>query len=199
MTELPPAGTTTSAAAFDGAVWIGAELDEVAVESSTLTRLRASGGIWTRTSFIDCALDGADLAGVVTTDSSLVRTTLDGARLTGSQWLRSRWRQLDATDLVADTLSAHGSSWTDVTLTDARLRDLDLSEARLVRVRFVECDLSGARFTGLRCSDVSFDGCTLEGVTGITGLRGSHLGRSDAASALPSLAAELGIRVVENS
>ncbi|GAB2618623.1 pentapeptide repeat-containing protein [Pseudactinotalea suaedae] len=197
MTALPPAGTTTSAAAFDGAVWIAAELDEVAVESSTLTRLRASGGTWTRTSFIDCALDGADLAGVMTTDSALVRCTLDGARLTGSQWLRSRWRQLDVTEAVAEELSAHGSTWTDVTFTKTRLRDLDLSEARLVRVRFVDCDLTGARFAGVRCSDVSFSGCTMEGITGVAGLRGARLGRSDAASALPALASELGIRVTD--
>lgn len=198
MTDLPAPGTTTSATSFDGAVWIGTELDEVAVESCTLRRLRASGGTWTRTSFIDCALDGADLAGVVTTDSSLVRCTLDGARLTGSQWVRSRWRQLDVTDLVADTLSAHGSTWTDVTLTGARLRDLDLSEAKLVRVRFVDCDLTGARFAGVRCANVSFSGCTLDAITGVTGLRGAHLGRSDAAGALPALAAELGIRVIDN-
>jgi uncharacterized protein YjbI with pentapeptide repeats len=197
VTELPGHGTTTTSARYDGAVWIGAELDEVAVESSSLERLRASGGTWTRTSFIDCALDGADLAGVITTDSSLVRCTLDGARLTGSQWLRSRWRQLDGAGLVADELSAHGSTWTDVTLSRARLRDLDLSEARLVRVRFVDCDLTRARFAGVRCSDVTFSGCTLDGITGVTGLRGAHLGRGDAASALPALAAELGIRVTD--
>lgn len=197
MTDLPTAGTTTASAAFDGTVWIGADLEEVALESCTLTQLRGSGGTWTRTSFIDCALDGADLAGVVTTDSSLVRCSLDGARLTGSQWLRSRWRHLDASDLVADTLSAHGSSWTDVTLTGARLRELDLSEAKLVRVRFVDCDLGAARFTGARCSDVSFSGCTLEGLTGVTGLRGASLERADAESALPALAAELGIRVLD--
>lgn len=197
MTDLPSHGTTTSSASFDGGVWIGAELDEVALESSSLRRLCGSGGIWTRTSFIDCALDGADLAGVITTDSSLVRCTLDGARLTGSQWLRSRWRQLDATDVVADTLSAHGSTWTDVTLTGARLRDLDLSEAKLVRVRFVDCDLTQARFAGVRCSDVTFRGCTLDGITGVTGLRGARLARADAASALPALAAELGIRVID--
>ncbi|WP_156250103.1 pentapeptide repeat-containing protein [Pseudactinotalea terrae] len=198
MTDLPVHGTTTSSESFDGGIWIGAELDEVAVESSSLRRLRGSGGTWTRTSFIDCALDGADLAGVVTTDSSLVRCTLDGARLTGSQWLRSRWRQLDATELVADTLSAHGSTWTDVTLTGARLRELDLSEAKLVRVRFVDCDLTRARFAGVRCSDVTLSGCTLDAITGVTGLRGAHLARTDAASALPALAAELGIRVIDD-
>lgn len=197
MTDLPTAGTTTANTSYDGAVWVGAELDEVALESCTLTRLRGSGGTWTRTSMLGCTLEHADLAGVITRDSSLVRCTLDGARLTGSQWLRSRWREVSASDLVADTLSAHSSTWTDVTLTDARLRELDLTDARLTRVRFVDCDLTGARFGGLQCTEVSFSGCTLDGVVGVTGLRGATLERADAASALPALAAELGIRVSE--
>ncbi|WP_420113257.1 pentapeptide repeat-containing protein [Pseudactinotalea sp.] len=198
MTDLPAAGTTTANTAYDGEVWIGAELDEVALESCTLTRLRGSGGTWTRTSLIGCTLEHADLAGLITRDSSLVRCTLDGARLTGSQWLRARWRQVRASDLVADSLSAHAGSWTDVTLTDARLRELDLTDARLTRVRFVNCDLSGARFTGLRCTEVSFSGCTLGGVVGVTALRGATLEWTDATSALPALAAELGIRVRES-
>ncbi len=197
MTSLPEPGTTTADADHDGGVWIGAELDEVALESSSMRRLRAAGGTWTRVTLIDCALDGADLAGLVTADSSLVRTTIDGARLTGSQWLRSRWRGITASDVVAGSVSAHGSSWTDVVLRESRLTALDLSDARLERVGFVDCDLRGARFAGMRCSDVTFTGCDLDGATGPAGLRGATLGRSDAISLLGSLATELGITVLD--
>lgn len=197
--SLPAAGTTTADARLDGAVWIGAELDEVALEGATMKRLRGAGGTWTRSSFVDCALDGADLAGLVTSDCSLVRTTLDGARLTGSQWLRSRWRGVSGTDLVAEGLTAHGSTWTDVELTGARLRELDLSDARLQRVRLVDCDLSGARFHAARCTDVTLSGCRLDGVVGVAGLRGAVVGWSEAVGLLPALARELGIVIEKDA
>jgi uncharacterized protein YjbI with pentapeptide repeats len=198
VTDLPVAGTTTAEAQLDGAVWVAAELDEVALESSSLRRLRGSGGAWTRSSFIDCAFDGADLAGLVTSDCSLVRCTVDGARLTGSQWLRSRWRAVTATDVVADGVSAHGSTWTDVTVTGGRWHELDLTDARLERVAFLDCDLRGARFHAARCVDVRLLGCRLDGVVGVGGLRAATLGWSDAVGLLPSLARELGITVLDD-
>lgn len=193
MSETPAAGTTTIDADLDGAVWLGLDLDEVALEGCTLRRLRAGGGTWTRTSILDGDLTGADLAGLVTTDCSLVRSTVDGARLTGSQWLRSRWREVGAQDLVAESVGAHGSAWADVTLTGCRLAELDLTNARLERVRLSDCDLSGARFAGARCTDVTMTGCVLDGVTGLAGLRGATLAWSDGVSLLPAMAAELGI------
>jgi uncharacterized protein YjbI with pentapeptide repeats len=198
VTDLPAAGTTTADAQLDGAVWVAAELDEIALESCSLRRLRGSGGAWTRSSFVDCTFDGADLAGLVTSDCSLVRSTLDGARLSGSQWLRSRWRGVTGSDLVADAVSAHGSTWTDVTLTSGRLRELDLTDARLERVAFLDCDLREARFHAARCVDVRLIGCQLAGVVGVGGLRAATLGWSDAVGLLPSLARELGITVLDD-
>lgn len=193
MSPPPDAGTTSTGLDLQSAVWIGAELEEVAIESSDLRRLRGAGGTWTRTSLLDCTLEGADLAGLVTTDSALVRCTLDGARLTGSQWMRARWRGTRGTDVVADDVAAHAAVLTDVTLVDCRLRGLNLEDARLERVRLIGCDLSGARFAGARCTDVELRGCTLTGVTGIGGLRGTTLGYEDALTMLPELTRELGL------
>lgn len=198
MSTPPEPGTTSTGLDLQGAVWIGAELDEVAIEGSDLRRLRAAGGTWTRTSLLDCTLEGADLAGLVTTDSALVRCTLDGARLTGSQWLRARWRGTQGRDVVADEVAAHAAVLTDVTLVDCRLRGLNLEDARLDRVRLIGCDLSGARFAGARCRDVELQGCTLTGATGIGGLRGSTVGHADAMTMLPELTRELGLVLAQD-
>lgn len=195
MTALPESGATTTALDADGALWLAADLEDVSIEGGSLRRLRAAGGTWTRSTFMDCTFEGADLAGAVTRDCSLVRCSLDGARMTGSQWLRSRWREVSAHDLTADSLTAHHSAWTGVTITGSRLRELDLSDASLERVRFVDCDLTGARFAGTRCADVRFTGCTLSAITGVTGLRGAALDWADGVSALDAIAAELGIGI----
>ncbi|WP_159623611.1 pentapeptide repeat-containing protein [Ruania rhizosphaerae] len=190
-------GATLTRRTFDGEVWIGAQIDELELDDSSLQRLRAAEGTWERCTFTDCDLTGADLAGLTTRDVGLVRTTLDGARLTGSSWLRSRWRDVEATDLVADLLSAHSATWTAVTLTGANLRQADFSGAALQRVRFVDCDLTEARFAGMRAQQVTMSGCRLEGITGVDALRGVTMTTEDAVGALGSFAAHLGITVEE--
>ena len=188
-------GATLTGASFESAVWIGAEIDELEADETSLRRLRAAEGTWERCTFTDCDATGADLAGLTTRDVGLIRSTLDGARLTGSSWLRSRWRAVAAEDAVADSLSAHSARWTDVTFTRTSLREADFTGAELSRVQFVDCDLSGARFGGLRAHRVTFTGCRLEGISGTDSLRGAELAWADAVSALPSLADQLGITV----
>ncbi|WP_154794940.1 pentapeptide repeat-containing protein [Occultella kanbiaonis] len=198
MTPEELCGATLSHTDLDGAVWIGAEIDELDLDSVTLRRARAGGGTWERCQFTGVDLAGADLAGLTTRDCGLVRTSLNDARLTGSSWLRSRWREVTAEGIQADLLSAHSATWTDVTLTGGRLRQADFSDATMLRVRFVECDLTEARFAGLRADRVSFTGCDLAGATGVDSLRGATLAWSDATSVLPSLAQHLGIRLTED-
>lgn len=188
-------GATLTAASFAGAVWVGVEIDELDLDQGDLRRLRGAEGIWERCTFTDCDAGGADLAGLTTRDVGLIRTVLDGARLTGSSWLRSRWREVTVTDAVADALSAHTARWTDVTITRTSLREADFTGAELRRVRFVDCDLSAARFAGLRAQQVAFTGCRLEDIQGADSLRGAELAWADAVSALPSLAAQLGITI----
>lgn len=192
-TEL--SGSTLTGASFEGAVWIGAQIDELELDEGSLRRLRGGAGIWERCTFTDCDAGGADLAGLTTRDVGLIRSSLDGARLTGSSWLRSRWREVSVEDAVADSLSAHSARWTDVTFTRTSLREADFTGAELSRVRFVDCDLSGGRFGGMRAHRVTFTGCRLEGISGADALRGAELAWADAVSALPSLASQLGITI----
>lgn len=178
---------------LDGQVWIGAELDELSLEDCSMRRLRASGATWNQCQINSCDLDGADLAGLITRDSSLLGTRLDGSRLTGSSWLRGRWRDLEAEDVAADHLTAFDASWRSVTLRRWRLREADFTNATWRRVRLIECDLTGARFAGLNATDVQITGCTMDGIGGVDSLRGASVAWSDAVSALPALAAHLGI------
>jgi len=188
-------GATLTGASFDGAVWIGAEIDELDLDQGTLRRLRAAEGTWERCTFTDCDATGADLAGLTTRDVGLIRSTVGGARLTGSSWLRSRWREVRVEDAVADALSAHSARWHDVTVANTSLQEADFTGAELTRVHFTGCDLSGARFAGLRAHRVTFTGCRLAGIAGADSLRGTELAWSDAVSALPSLADQLGITI----
>src|SRR5699024_8589903 len=122
-----------------------------------------------------------------------IRVELDQARLTGSSWLRTRWREVHLTGGVADDLSAHSAWWTDVTVTGTSLRGADLTGTQLQRVRFEDCDLRGARFSGLAACAVTFTECRLDGARGASDLRGATMAWTDAVTLLPAMAEELGI------
>lgn len=188
-------GATKTGAVFDGAVWAAVEIDELELENSSLRNLRATAGRWERCTFIDCHLTGSDLAALATRDVGLVRVNLDRARLTGSSWVRSRWREVHLAGGVADELSAHSATWTDVTLTGTSLCEADFTGAQLQRVRFTDCDLRGARFAGVSAREVSFTQCRLDGVQGSADLHGATMAWTDALSLLPSMAQELGITI----
>src|SRR5699024_5516368 len=179
-------GATQTGAVFDSAVWAGAEIDELELDSSSLHNLRATAGRWERCTFIDCQLMGADLAALATRDVGLVRVRLDRARLTGSSWVRSRWREVHLAGGVADDLSAHSATWTDVTLTGTSLREADFTGAQLQRVHFADCDLRGARFLGVRAQEVSFTQCHLDGAQGSADLRGATMRSEEHTSELQS-------------
>lgn len=195
MTVSELCDASHSALDLDGQVWTGAEMSEMTLEDSSMRRLRATGGRWGQCVLIDCDLEGADLAGLTARDCSVLNSRLDRSRLTGSAWLRGRWRDIDAEDVQADQLTAFESSWRQVTLRRWRLREADFTGAQWHRVHLIDCDLTGARFSGLRASAVRLDGCTLAAVHGIEALRGASLAYSAAVTALPAMASHLGIDI----
>lgn len=77
------------------------------------------------------------------------------------------------------------------------LRDADFSDATWDHVHLIDCDLTRARFAGLRVHRVHLQGCDLSGISGIDSLRGARLGRTDAISALEAMADHLGIQITE--
>lgn len=175
--------------------WAGVTVEESTFEECDLRRIRATSGVWRHVLVDRCFLEAADLAALDTADTSLLDTTLDGARLTGSTWLRSRWRDLDASELQADGLTAVNSSWHAVTIRDASLREADFTGSTWRHVQLIDCDLTAARFSALNVTGVSFSGCNLAGIVGIDSLRGATVGTDDAVSALGAMATHLGLRV----
>jgi uncharacterized protein YjbI with pentapeptide repeats len=76
------------------------------------------------------------------------------------------------------------------------LREADFAEARGNSVRFDGCDLTGAGFAGARFDASELRGCTLDGITGVDGLRGAALEWSEIVGLAGTFAAALGLRVL---
>lgn len=109
--------------------------------------------------FRRCDLTGADLRGLdlgrvvfdrcVLSEARLTGCGLDGARVTGGQWVNTELVDADLTDVVFD----------GVDLARARLRGALLADAR-----FQDCRMIGVDLTALRglASSLTLHGCNLQ-------------------------------------
>jgi uncharacterized protein YjbI with pentapeptide repeats len=84
-----------------------------------------------------------------------------------------------------------------VVFEDCRLEGSSFQDARLRHVRFERCDLSEADLSGARFERSELRGCTLDGVRGAASLRGAAMPWDDLVAASGTLAAALGIKVLE--
>jgi uncharacterized protein YjbI with pentapeptide repeats len=84
-----------------------------------------------------------------------------------------------------------------VVFEDCVLREADFSDARCRWVRFDGCDLTGAAFAGAQFDDSALRRCTLDGITGVAGLRGAAFEWPAIVGLAGTLAAALGLRVLD--
>ena len=78
-------------------------------------------------------------------------------------------------------------------LTEADFLDADLRE-----VRFVDCDLSRTDFRGARLQSCELRGVRLDGMQGVERLRGAAMPMLDVIDNAATLAAALGLRVLDD-
>lgn len=201
--DVPPHLEPADVAELDdastaGVDLIGADLPALTgaqVDSSDLSRIRANTAQWQRVTLADCRLDGGDLANLVWREGSLMRCSLREARLTGALLVDVRARST-----LLEGVQATLSTWHGVQLRGVVLRGCDLSEATFTdtvfdQVLLESCTLTGAQLSGLHCREVQLRDCRLEGVGGVTALRGARITEGDAFALLPAMARELGITI----
>ena len=180
----PGAGETVEDGDFARVDWDWAELDSVTFvrcrfedahllelvtrsclfEECVLTGVRMAGGQHTGTAFLSCRFDRARLSNSV----------LEACKLTGSQFLGSdlrpleardcdwSWTSLRGVDLSGTDLS--GQKFVEADLTDADLRECDLSRTDLTNARVHHLKLRGADLRGASTGGVDWRQVELKGV-----------------------------------
>jgi hypothetical protein len=149
---------------FEAAGWFAEELgDLVVLRSVRLEGLDLSGAQLQSLRFFgsriaDCRLDGANcqdwrMWDTEVADCSFVDSSLrDAAVGTWHDGKRNAWRRV----------SFAGADFRVMSLTGTVFEDCDFSGARIAKVRFQQCAITGCRFGG-RLTGVVFDGRPLEG------------------------------------
>lgn len=112
------------------------DLDETGLEAWTAVALGAGFALE------EVRIEDADLADTRAAGGSFVGCVLSGASVTGS-----RWRSLTLTDVVARDSNAANADWTG---------------ARMKRVVFVRCRMTGVDFSEVEADEVAFRSCKLD-------------------------------------
>ena len=120
------------------------------------------------------------------------------SRLTGLQWTKGAIRDTLFTDCRLDLSSFRFSKFSSVVFERCNLRQADFQHADLRGARFVDCELVAAQFSNAKVDGTSFVRCALDGIGGVTSLRGAQVRATDAVALLRTLAGALGITIVDD-
>ncbi|MDO8213704.1 pentapeptide repeat-containing protein [Conexibacter sp. CPCC 206217] len=146
----------------------------------------------------DVVLDNANLANRRGVRVLVERARLHGCRMTGIQLAESTLRDVVIEDSRVDLAAFRVSRFERVVFRRCQLQELDLVEAELSSVVFDDCDLSGADFSHARFRLSEMRGCTLDAIVGAERLRGVAMPWTDVVGLAGTLAAAIGIGVLEN-
>ncbi|WP_288467999.1 pentapeptide repeat-containing protein [uncultured Curtobacterium sp.] len=154
--------------------------------------------------------DGTDLRGLRVRDS--VVETLDAPvfRASSSAWreVRVAGGRVGSAELYDATLNAvefvgmklgfvnlRGSTLADVVFRDCVLDELDIADARLLRVSFEGTRIRSAEGSNTRIDHVDLRAADLDRVERLEGFRGATIGADQLYALAPLLAAQAGYRV----
>ncbi len=179
----PPAGVVTTAT-------LGFRASRL--EALDLSGLRLAG-----VSLVDCEVAGSNLANLEVRAGALVRAVVRHSRLTGLTWPGGLLRDVRFEDCRVDLASLRFSRLERVSFLRCVLAEADFEGVRADSVRFADCDLTRAQFSQAHFERSEIRHCDLARVSGVTGLRGVGLLPADILGLAGSLAAELGLRTLD--
>jgi uncharacterized protein YjbI with pentapeptide repeats len=149
--------------------------------------------------------------------SNLSDVIFDNCLLFGTDFDGSGWRRVAIKSGMYSGVVLSDVSLEDVAFKDAKLNLANFRVAKLRSVEFSHCDLTEADFQGADMSSVAFKDCNLSGVNfgncklrdvdlrtsnlstvqGIAGLKGATIDLNQLIVMSQTMAAELGIKVVQ--
>ncbi|MDT0438494.1 MULTISPECIES: pentapeptide repeat-containing protein [Streptomyces] len=170
--------------------------------------------------FMDCALTGCGLDGTRLHHARFLDSVLRAPRGVGTVLSEVTLRDTEVLDARLGGVQMHGAALERVVvrggkidylnLRSARLKDVvfescllvepDFGGAHLERVEFVDCALREADLTSATLKDVDLRGATELGIArGVERLAGAVISTGQLMDLAPALAAQLGLRVLQES
>lgn len=145
----------------------------------------------------DAVVGDADWANRRVFRVSVLRTVLQGVRLTGAELAESTFRDVRFVDCRLDLVTARLSRFERVVFSDCRMEECDLYGSRLTDVLFERCTLREATISGVTSERVELRNCDLKGLRGAEALRGVRMPWNDVLANAPLFADVAGVEIVD--
>lgn len=168
-----------------------ARLAEVRVEPASVAQLGLNGAVLS-----DVAVAELRAVSLLGREGVWRNVVVEGGRIATLDAVRASWNGVTLRGLRVDYLSLPSSEVTDLLVEGCSIGTLDVPEARLHRVRFVDCRADEVDTRGLRAADLDLRGLEALAYTDVRGLAGATLDARQAELHAPAFAAALQIRIL---
>lgn len=169
------------------------------VTECTFDQVDLSGSRLSKTTFADCQLKESDLANVQAIGSSIIRTELQGLRMTGLGFADGTIREATFDRCRLDLAAFRFSTVSKTVFDGCSLRQADFGNADLRGVQFKNCDLTGAKFAQANLKGARLTNCVLDQIGNVENLAGATIDAADLVALSYALAGALGIVISEEA
>ncbi|MGN8048293.1 pentapeptide repeat-containing protein [Curtobacterium sp. 22159] len=173
----------------------GERLPDLELEECVVGALRADGTDLRGLRVRDCVVEVLDAPVLRASSSSWREVRVAGGRVGSAELYDAGLNGVEFVGMKLGFVNLRGSTLTDVVFRDCVIDELDIADARLLRVAFDGTRIRAAEGTNTRIEHVDLRSADLDRVERLEGFRGATIGADQLYTLAPLLAAQAGYRV----
>ena len=173
----------------------GERLPDLEIEESTIGTLRVDGADLRGLRVRDSVVETLDAPVFKASSSSWREVRIAGGRVGSAELYDAGLNGVEFVGMKLGFVNLRGSTLTDVVFRDCVIDELDIADARLLRVSFDGSRIRAAEGSNTRIDHVDLRGADLDRVERLEGFRGATIGSDQLYTLAPLLAAQAGYRV----
>ncbi|TDN43861.1 hypothetical protein EDF64_10634 [Curtobacterium flaccumfaciens] len=173
----------------------GERLPDLEIEESVIGTLRADGADLRGLRVRDSVVEVLDAPVFKASSSTWREVRIAGGRVGSAELYDAGLNGVEFVGMKLGFVNLRGSTLTDVVFRDCVIDELDIADARLLRVSFDGSRIRAAEGSNTRIDHVDLRGADLDRVERLEGFRGATIGSDQLYTLAPLLAAQAGYRV----
>lgn len=173
----------------------GERLPDLEIEESMIGTLRVDGADLRGLRVRDSVVETLDAPVFKASSSSWREVRIAGGRVGSAELYDAGLNGVEFVGMKLGFVNLRGSTLTDVVFRDCVIDELDIADARLLRVSFDGSRIRAAEGSNTRIDHVDLRAADLDRVERLEGFRGATIGADQLYTLAPLLAAQAGYRV----
>ena len=173
----------------------GERLPDLEIEECVIDTFRGDDADFRGLRVRDSIIDSLDAPILRASSSSWREVRVSGGRVGSAELYDSGLNGVEFVGMKFGFVNLRGSTITDVVFRDCVIDELDIADARLLRVSFDRTRIRAAEGSNTRIDHVDLRTADLDRVERLEGFRGATIGADQLYTLAPLLAAQAGYRV----